>query len=99
MNARNLTRYRSPGAEVIEGRRVRIYDNRGATFDRYTVVYLDCPEGRGLYACLGMSTNPRDPQGFGQHGVAHCGPHLGKRIQFDALPEECQEVVMEDLQA
>lgn len=89
----------SRGAELIEGRRVAIYDNRGATFDRYTVVYLDRPEGRGLFACLGLSRNPRDPQGFAQHNVAHRGAHLGRRVQFDSLPDECQAVILEDLQA
>jgi hypothetical protein len=33
----------------------RFFDNGGVTCDRYTAVYLDEPEGNGLYNSRGMS--------------------------------------------
>ncbi len=74
------------------------YDNGGETFDRYTVVYMDCPDVGG-YQCLGMSENPTHPQGFGQHSVAVPGDHLGKVVELADLPEACQELVARDLKA
>lgn len=75
---------------------VRIYDNGGRTFDRYTAVYMDSPEKMpGLYECLGMSANPFE--GFGMHCTASPGRHLGKRIKFEQLPPDCQKAIMQDL--
>ena len=79
--------------------KVRIYDNGGKTFDRYTAVYMDQSEGRGLYAARGMSENPFHPQGFGQYCSAMAGRHLGRRIPFEALPTDCQRAVMLDVAA
>lgn len=76
---------------------IRVYDNGGKTLDRYTVVYMTEPEGRGLYGARGMSENPFDPQGFGQYCAAMPGRHLGRRISFDALPEKCREAVRYDM--
>ena len=77
---------------------VRIYDNGGKTADRYTAVYMDSPErAAGMFQCVGMSENPFHPQGFGQHSSAMPGKHLGKRIAFEALPKDCQRLVMRDL--
>ena len=73
---------------------LHIYDNQGATFDRYTAVERD-----GSYACLGMSENPTHPQGFGQHGYADDGDHLGMRISIMQLPRSCRELVMSDYKA
>lgn len=91
---------------------VRVYDNGGETFDRYTVLftgrYAGRPVGRTEY--VGMSENPCHPQGFGQHGETEGVPdaphgfapaigrkcHLGKRIAFTDLPDQCQRVVMSD---
>jgi hypothetical protein len=49
-----------------------------------------------------MSGLPFHSQGFGQHGESF-GPidrpsykHLGKKITFDDLPKDCQELVMSD---
>jgi hypothetical protein len=77
---------------------IRIYDNGGKTFDRYTVVYLDQPEREpNTFAAIGMSANPFHPQGFGQHCSAVPGRHLGKRIQFNELPEDCKRLIEQDL--
>ena len=78
---------------------IRIYDNGGKTFDRYTVIYMDFPERMtGVYEAVGMSTNPFHPQGFGQHCTAMPGKHLGKRIQFKDLPDDCKRLVWYDLE-
>ena len=77
---------------------IKCYDNGGKTCDRYTVVYLDCPENKPrTYQCVGMSASPFHPQGFGQHSIAMLGRHLGKRIKFEDLPEDCQKLVKQDL--
>ena len=77
---------------------IRCYDNGGETFDRYTVVYIDFPERRpNTFESVGMSANPFHPQGFGQHSAAMPGKHLGKRIAFASLPDDCRKLVLRDL--
>lgn len=77
---------------------IKCYDNGGKTFDRYTVIYMDDPErGHNLFSSVGMSEHPFHPQGFGQHGAARPGRHLGKRIKFEELPVDCQKLVLQDL--
>jgi len=76
---------------------IRCYDNKGMTFDRYTVIYLDQPEYAGLYAAVGMSADPFSPLGFCQHTSAMDGPHLGDEIQFSDLPADCQKFILRDL--
>jgi len=76
---------------------VRLYDNGGTTVDRYTAVYMDEPEYKpGVYAARGMSARPFHPQGVGLYCTAMPGRHLGKRIRFDELPEDCQRLVLQD---
>ena len=87
-------------------RYIRCYDNGGETFDRYTVVYtgryLHKTNGSSWY--VGMSNNPFSPQGFGQHGETNnrqpvdkpSYKHLGKKIKFVDLPEDCQRLVIDD---
>lgn len=77
---------------------VKIYDNGGKTFDRYTAVYLDQPEAAGLYGARGMSEHPFYAQGFGMYCSAMPGKHLGKRIKFEELPADCQKLVKQDLE-
>lgn len=82
---------------------VRVYDNGGATFDRYTVVFTRIGHkhgmrGRSYY--LGMSANPFHPQGYGMHGENDGAidrptySHLGKRIRFADLPVDCQRCAL-----
>lgn len=84
-------------------RKVRIYDNMGETADRYCVVYTGNFRGRG-YRChyVSMGSAPYNPAGFCQHGE-HTSiidypsySHLGKKIAFDDLPPDCQDVVLRD---
>ena len=81
---------------------IRCYDNGGETADRYTVVFTRTGHKRGMRGrCfyLGMNAEPFHPQGIGQHGEAEgmidrpSYGHLGKRIAFEALPEECKRCV------
>jgi hypothetical protein len=79
---------------------VRIYDNGGKSFDRYTCVFMDRPYGKrdpSLKEALGFSGNPFHPQGFGQHTSAVPGRHLGKRIACDALNADCQQFIKQNL--
>ena len=87
-------------------RYVRVYDNGGpatekGTIDRYTVVFSGNYRGRQrLCRYLGMSGAPFHPQGFGQHGESETiidwptYGHLGKKIKFQDLPEDCQKLAM-----
>ena len=85
---------------------VRCYDNGGKTADRYTVVFTGNYAGRnGQCSYLGMSGAPFHPQGFCQHGEhtqvidqPRYG-HIGKRIKFESLPEDCRKAVMQDYKA
>lgn len=90
---------------------VRVYDNGGRSIDRYTVVFTGNYRTLGLkrgerpqmwHQVLAMNARPTHPQGFGQHlkyqeiiDYPTYG-HLGKKIKFDDLPEECQSVVLAD---
>lgn len=80
-------------------KQVRIYDNGGKTFDRYTAVYMMLAESNyNTFSAVGMSENPFSPQGFGQHCTAMPGRHLGRRIKFEKLPVDCQKLIMQDLE-
>ena len=81
-------------------RYVRAYDNGGKTFDRYTVVFTGRYRKTNFGTIyLGLSEHPYHPQGFGQHGFSDClidrpaYAHLGKRVSFNDLPLDCQNVV------
>lgn len=76
---------------------IRCYDNGGKTTDRYCVIYMDQPEGGKCFMSVCMNSEPFHPQGIGQHGAAMPGRHLGKRIKFEELPEDCQKLVRQDL--
>lgn len=91
-------------------RYIKIFDNNTkgkGTFDRYTCVFIKksiiSKEDRSHYGTrfmfIGMSCNPFHPQGFGQHGEIepqNIGSHLGKRIKFEDLPEDCRKLVIQD---
>jgi len=91
---------------------VRCYDNGGRSFDRYTVVFTGRYNNMGIkrgmrktstFYYVGMSANPFHPQGFGQHGESEGSPidrptysHLGKKIKFEQLTENCKKLVLDD---
>lgn len=86
---------------------IRIYDNGGKTFDRYTAVFMDRPIGlhrrrlaglaSGQCAAIAFSDSPFSPTGFGQHTSAMPGRHLGKRIKFEDLNADCQQFINQNL--
>lgn len=77
-------------------KRVRVFDNGGATFDRYTVMILRRNKSLRKYEVYGMSENAMSPQGFNQ--FSHVVPSvrylasdniaIGKRIRYVDLPKE-----------
>ena len=71
---------------------VSIYDNGGETMDRYTIVPKgeEFKERNGMNQMIGSSN---DPQGFWQHTSGKIGSHLGKKIDFDKLPEAVQKAI------
>ena len=77
---------------------VRLYDNGGKSYDRYTAVFMDRPLGyNNLFEALGFNDFPFHPTGFGQHCHAQPGRHLGKRITLDALPDDAKQFVNQNL--
>ncbi len=86
------------GSDDVDGCDVRVYDNGGETFDRYTIV-VENPETLEQ-SWLGSSEDPFYPSGFGQHlgttGEIQEGDHLGKRIPFSELPAKVQKFVKQD---
>lgn len=62
-----------------------IHDNKGNTFDRYTVVFDDG-------SALGLSHNPESPIGFSQWCcyVAE-GVDLGEKIRCRELPQRVRQ--------
>ena len=80
---------------------IRIYDNGGKTADRYTVVFLwDITNPAKRYvAMVGMGETPFHPQGFCQHTEGQDGAHLGKRINYVDLNDDCAKVVDMELAA
>jgi hypothetical protein len=85
-------------------RYIRCYDNGGRSYDRYTVAYTGRYRHKtgGEFWYVAMSANPYHPQGFGQHGSSTSQidwptyGHLGKRIAFAELPDDCRKVVISD---
>lgn len=90
---------------------IRVYDNNGETIDRYTVVFTGRYRGKGNFMYLAMNAAPFHPQGFGQHGESErqidvnksgFAPamgrknHLGRRIPFSVLPDDCRQLVLKD---
>ena len=85
------------GEVPTEPKGIEVYDNGGASIDRYSVLFKDFPEGPGEYAMVGMGYDCSSPQGFYQHSSAVPGEHLGKRISFYDLPETHQQRIQEEL--
>ena len=95
------------GNETVLGQPIRVYDS-GGSGDRYTVVFMNRADygydrnyirqtGCDFYPCVGMSGAPFHPQGICQHTDCKLGKHLGKRIPFAQLPEDCRKAVFQEL--
>ena len=93
-------------------RYIHVYDNGGRTADRYTIVYTRtgrsgsnrAKKQNGWHQNVSMSASPFHPLGVCMHGESETQidypsySHLGKKIAFQNLPEDCQKVVLNDYQ-
>jgi len=76
---------------------VRIFDNPRYN-DRYTAVFMHKPQFKTKdFECLGMSQYPFAPNGVGQMTCGYPGEHLGKRITYEDLPQDCQKLLVSRL--
>ena len=70
--------------------KVKVYDNGGVSFDRYTVII-----GREVYS---MSDNPLSYNGFNQYVCEFNQLHLNdthKKIKFSELPENVKKAIFD----
>ena len=77
---------------------IEIYDNGGATLDRYTIVDLRTAKKIAgtrfkLYECIGASATGA---GFYQHTTCQRGKHLGKKIPFIYLDGNLQQMLINE---
>lgn len=91
---------------MVDGKRkvCRVWDFGDTVADRYTIAFRGYHiAGYGMvYPYLASSENPFHPQGFGQHGESReflKGRHLGKRVEFEYLPEQVQRFILLELTA
>jgi hypothetical protein len=91
-NERTATATTNTNLKVVEelAMTMVVYDNGGASFDRYTVIIDE--------DVIGMSENPQSPQGFNQYvgDASEFGDdlsHLGEEVPFAALPLEVQRAI------
>ena len=90
---------------TVNGKRkvCRIFDlGPGGVFDRYTIAFKGyyVNDYGMVYPYLASSDNPFHPQGFGMHCESReflTGRHLGKRVSFDALPEQVQDFILQSI--
>lgn len=89
---------------TLNGKRYvcRIYDNGGETLDRYTFCFKARRTLDGIlyYPYMGAGETPFHPQGVGYHGDSPTkidGKHLGKRIAFESLNEDCKKLIIQEL--
>ncbi|MCK5236185.1 MAG: hypothetical protein KAR06_04285 [Deltaproteobacteria bacterium] len=65
---------------------IKIYDNGGEIFDRYTVII----DGE-MYA---MSEAPLSPQGFNQYVGKYEKPWGDKLVSFESLPQDVRRAIL-----
>lgn len=77
---------------------MRIYDNNGDTFDRYTILYPECQRGLSGFTILGASSDPFTGVGgeFWEQKTRlyRVNPEFGKRIKWSGLPDRVKEFVL-----
>lgn len=84
----------------IASNKFRCYDNGGATYDRFTIVFTKKINEEFIY--IGSSENPFSPIGIYQHGFSDYlidkprYKHLGNKITFTDLPIEVKKAIMSD---
>ncbi len=92
---KNSRRMVSEAAENKPGCVVAIYDDPNC-FDRYTVVCGVPHEKNGadFFDCLCLSDNCDSHQGVSQWSECMDGPHLGKKVDFDELPDNVRNCII-----
>ena len=82
---------------------IRLYDNGGSSIDNYTAVFTGhyTHKTNRAFWYLAFNPMPFNPLGFCQHGETTYKPcdkpsysHLGKKIKWEDLNEDCQKAVM-----
>lgn len=72
--------------------KLKVYDNDGKTFDRYTIIIDD--------EVIGVSLNPDSPNGF----CCHCcheselnydPDSIGERAPFNGLPDNVRNMIIQ----
>ena len=81
---------------------IRVYESKKPVADPYTIVFSGNFAGRNSRCyVLGMSSRPRHPLGIcivSDYDFIIDEPsykHLGRKINFDDLPEQCRESTLE----
>ena len=83
--------------DIVNGVTVRVWD-KPSCIDRYTILYMSRPRVRGsggFFVREGVFSGS-EPRGMSGHLECSAGPHLGKRIPFNQLPESVQQFVRND---
>lgn len=81
-----------------------VYDNHGATYDRYTIYFFvnvaGGAEAGAVYEPNGMITTSGDPSSMWQHGYFDQEKvgHQEQRIDVLELPEAAQHQLLRELQ-
>ena len=74
-------------------------DSGKKVLDRYFVLY---EKQNNCFPYVAMSENPFHPQGFGQHGDMPLRYSVwgtnDKVLEWDELPVDCQQLVLQDLE-
>jgi hypothetical protein len=75
---------------------VTIYDNKGETLDRYTIVFNNT-RTRGIYSKFDYDCICASENGFGVFTWSSCckGSHLGVKIDFSELSTDLQNLIID----
>ena len=79
-------------------RYIKVFDNGGATLDRYTVIFTKRKVNQSEYLALKLSDEP-DGQFHNKHTILlnstsqKSVPLIGRKIAFTDLPAQCQSIV------
>ena len=76
---------------------LKIYDNGGESYDRYTIIFMDT-KSKGIfgdwdYMCIIASEDLK----VYTHHFCEDGDHLGKEITFDELPKRIKQTLKDEL--
>ena len=93
-----VSKKKVPRTERIHGQHIKCYVKAPTKFaDPYTVVFMDQYDERThQYFARGMSAHPCHPQGYGMSTEVRPGPHLGRKISFEDLQEDCRFLIEQD---